>query len=193
MKVSQDGQTALETKLDCLAILIGYVGLAVGTLTFVVLSVRFCIEKYPNRGWDKDDFSEFLDFFIICITVLVVAIPKGLPLAVTLALPAFSMKRMLKENNLVCHLHACKTMGSATVICNNKTGTLTTNSMTVVKANICQTELKQKLGLVCAHEGSDYREERSKAEVLRLCQLSQADGSTQGCTICSLSMSTWPI
>ncbi|KNC80411.1 hypothetical protein SARC_07230 [Sphaeroforma arctica JP610] len=218
--VSQDGQTALETKLERLAILIGYVGLAVGTLTFVVLSVRFCIEEYPNRGWEKDDFSEFLDFFIIGITVLVVAIPEGLPLAVTLAL-AFSMKRMLKENNLVRHLHACETMGSATVICSDKTGTLTTNSMTVVKANICQTELKQKescqskgisaeatqillkgiavnttaevqapesgvgpteyvgnktecalLDLVCAHEGSDYREERSKAEVLRLCPFS---------------------
>eukprot|EP01134_Creolimax_fragrantissima_P006167 CFRG6167T1 len=140
--VGDDGKTALEDKLERLAILIGYVGLAVGVLTFVVLSVRFCIETYPNRGWEKEDFSTFLDFFIIGITVLVVAIPEGLPLAVTLSL-AFSMKQMLKEMNLVRHLHACETMGSATVICSDKTGTLTTNSMTVVKAMICNRELNK--------------------------------------------------
>lgn len=74
-----------------------------------------------------------LKFFIIGITIIVVAIPEGLPLAVTLSL-AFSMKKMLKENNLVRHLDACETMGSATAICSDKTGTLTTNRMTVVRA-----------------------------------------------------------
>lgn len=73
---------------------IGYIGLAVGTLTFLVLLIRFCIETYSVRGWNSHDFQEILDYFIIGITVLVVAIPEGLPLAVTLAL-AFSMTQVL--------------------------------------------------------------------------------------------------
>lgn len=73
--------------------MIGYVGLIVGTLTFLVLVIRFCIETYTERGWQKDDFSTLLDYFIIGVTVLVVAVPEGLPLAVTLAL-AFSMTQV---------------------------------------------------------------------------------------------------
>ena len=86
------------------------------------------------RQWDSSiDFSEILHFIIISITVLVVAVPEGLPLAVTISL-AFSVKKMLNDNNLVRHLHACETMGNATAICSDKTGTLTTNRMTVVQS-----------------------------------------------------------
>ena len=102
----------------------------------VVLSVRFAIEEFAvhHRSWDlSQDFSELLHFVIIGITVLVVAVPEGLPLAVTIAL-AFSVKKMLHDNNLVRHLHACETMGNATSICSDKTGTLTTNRMTVVES-----------------------------------------------------------
>ena len=73
-----------------------------------------------------------MNFCIVGVTILVVAVPEGLPLAVTLSL-AFSVGKMLKENNLVKHLDACETMGSATTICSDKTGTLTTNRMTVMK------------------------------------------------------------
>lgn len=85
-------------------IMISYVGIAVGLLTFVVMTVRFCIETYTERGWEGSDFNTLLDYFIIGITVLVVAIPEGLPLAVTLAL-AFSMTQVRTRSNPV--LFAC--------------------------------------------------------------------------------------
>lgn len=87
-----------------------------------------------DKEWDHDvHWEELLHFAIISITVLVVAVPEGLPLAVTIAL-AYSVQRMLKDNNLVRHLDACETMGNATTICSDKTGTLTVNRMTVVEA-----------------------------------------------------------
>lgn len=83
-----------------------------------------------------DDAQEMLEYFAIAVTIVVVAVPEGLPLAVTLSL-AFAMKKMMNDKALVRHLAACETMGSATTICSDKTGTLTTNHMTVVKACIC--------------------------------------------------------
>ena len=74
--------------------------------------------------------QNLVDYFIVAITVLAVAVPEGLPLAVTLAL-AFSSNKMMSEQNLVKHLDACETMGCATTICTDKTGTLTANRMTV--------------------------------------------------------------
>ena len=73
---------------------------------------------------------ELIEYFILALTVVVVAIPEGLPLAVTLSL-AFSVKKMLVDNNLVRKLEACETMGGANNICSDKTGTLTMNKMTV--------------------------------------------------------------
>ncbi|ETE60239.1 Plasma membrane calcium-transporting ATPase 2, partial [Ophiophagus hannah] len=81
-------------------------------------------------------------FFIIGVTVLVVAVPEGLPLAVTISL-AYSVKKMMKDNNLVRHLDACETMGNATAICSDKTGTLTTNRMTVVQAYVGDVHYKE--------------------------------------------------
>lgn len=75
---------------------------------------------------------QLLGFFLTAVTVLVVVIPEGLPLAVTMAL-AFTGHRMLKDHNLVRHLYACETMGSATTICTDKTGTLTTNTMSLTR------------------------------------------------------------
>ncbi|KAF4744065.1 hypothetical protein FOZ63_007014, partial [Perkinsus olseni] len=85
--------------------------------------------------------GQMLQFFITGITILVVAIPEGLPLAVTLSL-AFAVTKMQKDNNLVKHLDACETMGSATTICSDKTGTLTKNRMTVVEANLAGVEIQ---------------------------------------------------
>ena len=104
-------------------------GSAAAILCILVLILKYVIEEFAidGRSWDSSrDFSELLHFVIIGITVLVVAVPEGLPLAVTIAL-AFSVRKMLKDNNLVRHLHACETMGNATTICSDKTGTLTTN------------------------------------------------------------------
>lgn len=100
-------------------------------LIVIVLLIRFSIEKGISREWDNSkDLTEILNYFILAITVIVVAIPEGLPLAVTLSL-AFSVKKMLNDQNLVRKMEACETMGGANNICSDKTGTLTMNKMTL--------------------------------------------------------------
>ncbi|EQC30590.1 hypothetical protein SDRG_11646 [Saprolegnia diclina VS20] len=138
----------LQGKLDRLTILIGKLGLAAAIIVFVGLVARFSIQTFAidDKEWTKEFLSDYLGFFIIGITVLVVAIPEGLPLAVTIAL-AFSVKKMLLDNNLVRHLDACETMGSATTICSDKTGTLTTNRMTVVESYVGGTEFSSSADL----------------------------------------------
>lgn len=135
--------SVLQRKLDTLAVRIGYAGTLAAVICFLILTLKFVIEQFaipPTRAWNNStDFSQILHFVIIAITVLVVAVPEGLPLAVTIAL-AYSVKKMLKDNNLVRHLHACETMGNATAICSDKTGTLTTNRMTVVESYIAGNE-----------------------------------------------------
>ncbi|KAI9921678.1 hypothetical protein PsorP6_002041 [Peronosclerospora sorghi] len=130
----EESQSPLEGKLYNLTVLIGKLGTLVALLVFVIMSIRFSIDKFgsENMPWKSGYISDYLNFFIIAITVLVVAIPEGLPLAVTIAL-AYSVKKMLLDNNLVRHLDACETMGSATTVCSDKTGTLTTNRMTVMQ------------------------------------------------------------
>ncbi len=93
---------------------------------------RFAIEKTYEDWNTAHDLKEILSYFILGITVVVVAIPEGLPLAVTLSL-AFSVKKMLNDNNLVRTLSACETMGGASNICSDKTGTLTMNKMTLTQ------------------------------------------------------------
>ena len=124
-------QTPLQEKLDAMAALIGYVGIAAALATFGAMLVL----KLAVRPAYLDDVSVFhfaLDAFIIGVTIVVVAVPEGLPLAVTISL-AYSTKKMLADQNLIRHLHACETMGNATNICSDKTGTLTQNRMTVVR------------------------------------------------------------
>ncbi|KAL8009497.1 putative P-type ATPase, HAD-like superfamily [Plasmopara halstedii] len=129
-----ESQSPLEGKLYNLTVLIGKLGTLVALLVFIIMSIRFSIDTFgrDDKPWKSGYISDYLNFFIIAITVLVVAIPEGLPLAVTIAL-AYSVKKMLLDNNLVRHLDACETMGSATTICSDKTGTLTTNRMTVMQ------------------------------------------------------------
>ncbi|PAV73722.1 hypothetical protein WR25_04645 [Diploscapter pachys] len=113
------------------------IGSFVAGCTVLILVIRFCIENYAINGqaFSLADFREFINHLIIGVTVLVVAVPEGLPLAVTLSL-AYSVKKMMLDNNLVRHLDACETMGNATSICSDKTGTLTTNRMTVVQSYV---------------------------------------------------------
>ncbi|CAN0230914.1 unnamed protein product, partial [Ectocarpus sp. 12 AP-2014] len=125
--VSEPQQTPLQEKLDNMAKLIGYVGVAFAVATFTALVVMI---------WAKHDGEEILDrvveAFIIGVTIVVVAIPEGLPLAVTISL-AYSTRKMYKDQNLIRVLAACETMGNATNICSDKTGTLTENQMTAVE------------------------------------------------------------
>ena len=135
----KEEKSILQAKLTKLAVLIGWVGLGAGVLTVLVIWVRFSIITYGTHGesFKKKHISEYLRAFITGVTVLVVAVPEGLPLAVTISL-AFSVKKMLNDHNLVRHLDACETMGNATAICSDKTGTLTTNRMTVVRSYLAQ-------------------------------------------------------
>ncbi|KAF3858269.1 hypothetical protein F7725_011470 [Dissostichus mawsoni] len=134
-------KSVLQVKLNKLTMQIGKAGLLMSSLTVLILITRFLIDTFWVQGvpWSSDCvpiYVQFLvKFLIIGVTVLVVAVPEGLPLAVTISL-AYSVKKMMKDNNLVRHLDACETMGNATAICSDKTGTLTMNRMTVVQAFI---------------------------------------------------------
>ncbi|KAL4886566.1 hypothetical protein BJY04DRAFT_213327 [Aspergillus karnatakaensis] len=135
MSLQDEGQTTpLQTKLNVLAEYIAKLGLAAGLLLFVVLFIKF-LAQLSSLGNADQKGQAFLQIFIVAVTVIVVAVPEGLPLAVTLAL-AFATTRMLKDNNLVRLLRACETMGNATTICSDKTGTLTENKMTAVAATL---------------------------------------------------------
>uniref|UniRef100_A0A8C7N8G4 Calcium-transporting ATPase n=1 Tax=Oncorhynchus kisutch TaxID=8019 RepID=A0A8C7N8G4_ONCKI len=134
-------KSVLQGKLTKLAVQIGKAGLVMSAITVIILVVLFVVDTFWVQGlpWHKDCtpiyIQFFVKFFIIGVTVLVVAVPEGLPLAVTISL-AYSVKKMMKDNNLVRHLDACETMGNATAICSDKTGTLTMNRMTVVQAYV---------------------------------------------------------
>uniref|UniRef100_A0A5F9C9N2 Calcium-transporting ATPase n=1 Tax=Oryctolagus cuniculus TaxID=9986 RepID=A0A5F9C9N2_RABIT len=141
-------KSVLQGKLTRLAVQIRKAGLIMSAVTFVILILYFMIDNFVIQGrpWLTECtpvyIQYFIKFFIIGVTVLVVAVPKGLLLAVTISL-ANSVKKMMKDNNLVRHLDACETMGNATAICSNKTGMLTMNRMTVVQAYIGGTHYHQ--------------------------------------------------
>ena len=180
----EDSKTPLESKLERIAELIGYFGMAAGAVTLVALMIRFAISFSKDiKDYDKASKTEgiltsilfnfpvlknndklmehvdndltdprigvakqILDIIILCVSIIVVAIPEGLPLAVTLSL-AFSIKKLMDYNNLVRKMHACETMGGANYICTDKTGTLTKNEMSVfqVLTGSWNKELKQNL------------------------------------------------
>ena len=121
-------ETHLQQQLTHLAGQIGNMGTAAGVITFAVLSGLWFMRVDPSKS-----YMDLIQYAIIGISIVVVAVPEGLPLAVTISL-AFSMKRMMADNNLVRQLQACETMGSVTVVASDKTGTLTMNRMEVVEA-----------------------------------------------------------
>ncbi|KAL3592751.1 hypothetical protein D5086_011391 [Populus alba] len=137
-----DERTPLQARLDKLTSSIGKVGLSVAFIVLVVMLVRYFtgntedengMKEYIGSKTDTDDvLNAVVRIVAAAVTIVVVAIPEGLPLAVTLTL-AYSMKRMMADQAMVRKLSACETMGSATVICTDKTGTLTLNQMKVAK------------------------------------------------------------
>ncbi|PMD50959.1 calcium-translocating P-type ATPase [Hyaloscypha bicolor E] len=127
--------TPLQQKLNVLAEYIAKLGGAAALVLFVALFIKFCVQLKGSTQTPSEKGQAFLQIFIVSVTVVVVAVPEGLPLAVTLAL-AFATTRMLKDNNLVRVLRACETMGNATTVCSDKTGTLTENKMTMVAATV---------------------------------------------------------
>lgn len=134
-----DDETPLQVKLNGVATIIGKIGLFFAVITFAVLVQGLATRKLQDGShwaWTGEELMSVLEYFAVAVTIVVVAVPEGLPLAVTLSL-AFAMKKMMNDKALVRNLAACETMGSATTICSDKTGTLTTNHMTVVKACIC--------------------------------------------------------
>ncbi|KAF9890484.1 plasma membrane calcium [Aspergillus nanangensis] len=135
--------TPLQKKLDRLAGAIAKLGSSAAILLFFVLLFRFLASLSGNPATSSEKASQFTDILIVAITVIVVAVPEGLPLAVTLAL-AFATTRMVKLNNLVRVLKSCETMGNATTVCSDKTGTLTQNRMTVVTGTFGTTEFDDK-------------------------------------------------
>jgi P-type Ca2+ transporter type 2C len=136
MSLQDEGQTTpLQSKLNVLAEYIAKLGLAAGLLLFIVLFIKFLAQLKSIPGGADAKGQQFLQIFIVAVTIVVVAVPEGLPLAVTLAL-AFATTRMLRDNNLVRLLRACETMGNATTICSDKTGTLTQNKMSVVAGTV---------------------------------------------------------
>ena len=124
--------TPLQEKLDDMAQLIGVVGAVAAAATFLaIVGIRLLGSSSSSSSSSSSIWGCVLESFIIAVTIVVVAVPEGLPLAVTISL-AFSTSKMLKDNNLIRHLSACETMGNATNICSDKTGTITENRMKVV-------------------------------------------------------------
>merc|ERR1712137_280865 len=130
-------ETPLQGKLGVVARYIGFLGLAVAAV-FLVLFIYWLIDVI-GVPWDWQSLTVILENFIVAVTIVVVAVPEGLPLAVTVAL-AFSMKKMMKDNNFVRRLAACETMGGATQICSDKTGTLTLGRMSVTRGIVAGKE-----------------------------------------------------
>ena len=144
-QIDNSVKTPLNEQLDGLGDLISKISYAIAAL----IIVGRCIMYFLSPAYDGFVFVDFIAYFLqtimIAVTLIVVAVPEGLPMAVTLSL-AYSMRRMLKTNNLVRKMHACETMGATTVICTDKTGTLTQNQMQIYKTNFYGLGAGQKLG-----------------------------------------------
>jgi len=138
-------ETPLNIQLSKLAKFIEKVGFTIAILTFLIFTGKDLYQYLsvtPTIGWHEwmHMASIVLKYFMMAVTLIVVAVPEGLPMSVTLSL-ALNMRRMLKTNNLVRKMHACETMGAITVICTDKTGTLTQNLMQVHEVQVDETKM----------------------------------------------------
>ncbi len=190
----ENAKTPLEEKLERIAEIIGYFGMAAGIITLIALMIRFGVNYVNDRKEYRKSSSEqsllgsylsnkpneqlnsyimstvnseltnpkknitanLLDIFMLCVSIIVVAIPEGLPLAVTLSL-AFSIKKLMDQQNLVRKMHACETMGGANFICTDKTGTLTKNEMNVFKVLTGSSEITLKETIDVEHSDNLFK------------------------------------
>lgn len=137
--------TPLQAKLDTIADFIGWIGIYAAILTFLASAINMIVYKIigGEEFWEMSTLNRLMDSVILSITIVVVAVPEGLPLAVTISL-AYSVMKMKEDNNLVRRLDASETMGGANQICSDKTGTLTQNKMSVVELYI-EEKVREKL------------------------------------------------
>lgn len=131
-QIDNNIDTPLQIQLAGLAKIISRAGYTIAAVTFIALLAKLLLTSSDMPVMDL--ISHILNIFMVAVTLIVVSVPEGLPMSVTLSL-ALSMNRMLKTNNLVRKMHACETMGATTVICTDKTGTLTQNQMQVHETN----------------------------------------------------------
>ena len=174
--IEEEEETPLQQVLGDIAAWLGKLGFVAGALLIVVLMVHLAVNSIVDQVWGEDEWEEVISSFILGITILVVAIPEGLPLALTLAM-AYSVMRMKKENIFVRHLRGCEVMGAATNILSDKTGTLTQNRMKITKAFLFGQEFERA-------EDAALPPEKKKllAEILArnsTAALNRLDGSAQ--------------
>ncbi len=143
-QIDNSVKTPLNEQLDRLSHLITWGSYIVAALIIVGRIIMFMTSTHGDFAW-PDFLAYLLQTAMIAVTLIVVSVPEGLPMAVTLSL-AYSMRRMLKTNNLVRKMHACETMGATTVICTDKTGTLTQNQMRIYRTNFYGLTDEQKIG-----------------------------------------------
>lgn len=161
-------QTPLNLQLEKLARLIGKAGFTIATLTFILFTAKDLYaywSLHEMTGWHAwmDIARIVLKYFMMAVTLIVVAVPEGLPMSVTLSL-ALNMRRMLKTHNLVRKMHACETMGAITVICTDKTGTLTQNRMQVHEAQLDPTK-EEVIAEGIAVNSTAFLEEKEEGEL----------------------------
>jgi len=138
---TEEEETPLQQKLEIIVKWIAYFGIAVALIMFIALFIKWLVELIKDKPPTTEYIMLLVEHFIICVAIIVMAVPEGLPLAVILSL-AYSMKRMMTDNLLSLKLDATETMGNCTAICTDKTGTLTQNLMTVMKAYVCDTHFE---------------------------------------------------
>lgn len=134
-QIENNVDTPLQIQLKGLADVISKAGYTIAIVTFIALTAKLFLGSQDYSVMEI--VSHLLNFFMVAVTLIVVSVPEGLPMSVTLSL-ALSMNRMLKTNNLVRKMHACETMGATTVICTDKTGTLTQNQMQIHETKFYQ-------------------------------------------------------
>lgn len=163
-------QTPLNIQLTKLANLIGKAGFTIAALTFIVFTSKDLYSFITSENFiGINDWHSWLEiarivlkYFMMAVTLIVVAVPEGLPMSVTLSL-ALNMRRMLKTNNLVRKMHACETMGAITVICTDKTGTLTQNLMQVYEAQVDESQPDLVVEGIAANSTA-FLEEKAEGE-----------------------------
>ena len=166
--IASEEPTPLYKQLTRLSRMIGKIGIAVSIAIFVAMLAKAYLGGELSTGDWVQTSKELLRIFMVSVALIVMAVPEGLPMSITLSL-ALSMRRMLKTNNLVRKMHACETMGATTVICTDKTGTLTQNQMKVDEIKVYAKDIAESViyeGLAVNSTASIDSSDSKKPQVL---------------------------